>query len=823
MTLAVPVGQVRRRGDHGGGQPRRRPEDRLPDRGRPGRLRLRGGLPRTSWSPIRTAGCCAQKRDLSALAQVKSARAERSGPAGDVPVAVVADGLGGGRVLAAHAAIAPLGWLVFVERPAADAYAPLRAPIIRSVVIFVLGLGLSILASILLARRMVAPIRVLQEGAARIGAGDLGHRIEVRTGDELEALGDELNRTAGQLEESYASLERKVEARTRELADANAGPDRDPGAADGDERDPARHQPARRPTSSRCFDTIVAERRAPVRGRTARSSRIRWQARHTSRPSQLHAGSARGAPTGAFPMPPDRRIDVRARDPRRGPSSTSRTSLADPEYAQHVGRAGGFRASLAVPMLREGSPIGAIVVIRAQPGPFSDDADRAAQDLRRPGGHRHRERPPVQGAGGAQPRPDRDAGAADGDRRDPARHHPARRPTSSRSSTRSCRAPRGCATADSAPSSASTASCSSFAAHRATAARRRRGRAASVSRCRPIEGMRPAARVLSGRRRPHSGRPRRTPSYALEQVAQTLGYPQRRSPCRCCATGHPIGAITSRGRDGRAVLRRPDRAAQDLRRPGRHRHRERPAVQGAGGAQPRPHRDAGAADGHRRDPARHHPARRPTSSRCSTPSPRAPRGSAAPSSPRSSDSMGELLHFAAHHGLTPEGLEAVRRAFPTAADRGSRCRAGPILTVAVAHIPDVRADPDYAHGAGRGGRDFRSIVAVPMLRDGRPDRSDHCLALATPGSSPTGRSSSSRPSPTRRSSPSRTSGCSRSSRRGTATSPRRSSSRRRPARSCGSSPARRPTSSRSSTRSPRTRVRLCDAEFSARPHASTAS
>src|SRR6266446_10085718 len=126
-------------------------------------------IPATIWSLIRTVGCC-----------------ERS-------------------------AIAPLGWLVFVERPAADAYAPLRAPIIRSAVIFVLGLGLSILASILLARRMVAPIRVLQEGAARIGAGDLGHRIEVRIGDELEALGEELNRTAGQLEESHANLEGKVE------------------------------------------------------------------------------------------------------------------------------------------------------------------------------------------------------------------------------------------------------------------------------------------------------------------------------------------------------------------------------------------------------------------------------------------------------------------------------------------------------------------------------------------------------------------------------------------------------------------------------------
>ena len=162
------------------------------------------------------------RRDLSSLAQVRAARGDRPGPAADAEVAVVADGLAGGQVLAAHAPVGSLGWLVFVERPAADAYAPVRAPIIRSAVIFVLGLGLSVLASILLARRMVAPIRALQEGAARIGAGDLGHRIQVRTGDELEALGDELNRTAAQLEASHATLEQKVEERTRELAEANA-------------------------------------------------------------------------------------------------------------------------------------------------------------------------------------------------------------------------------------------------------------------------------------------------------------------------------------------------------------------------------------------------------------------------------------------------------------------------------------------------------------------------------------------------------------------------------------------------------------------------
>ena len=50
------------------------------------------------------------------------------------------------------------------------------------------------------------------------------------------------------------------------------------------------------------------------------------------------------------------------------------------------------------------------------------EADRPDDDLRRPGRHRHRERPPLHGARGAEPRPDRGARAADGDERDPAGH-----------------------------------------------------------------------------------------------------------------------------------------------------------------------------------------------------------------------------------------------------------------------------------------------------------------------------------------------------------------------------------------------------------------
>ena len=48
-------------------------------------------------------------------------------------------------------------------------------------------------------------------------------------------------------------------------------------------------------------------------------------------------------------------------------------ALDDPEYLQHLARAGGWRSMLGVPLLREGSPIGMIGVIRDHPGPFSDN------------------------------------------------------------------------------------------------------------------------------------------------------------------------------------------------------------------------------------------------------------------------------------------------------------------------------------------------------------------------------------------------------------------------------------------------------------------
>ena len=67
----------------------------------------------------------------------------------------------------------------------------------------------------------MTPIQAIRAGAAQFANRKLDQRIEVRTGDELEALAAEFNNMAEELQESYASLERKVEERTHELEVAN--------------------------------------------------------------------------------------------------------------------------------------------------------------------------------------------------------------------------------------------------------------------------------------------------------------------------------------------------------------------------------------------------------------------------------------------------------------------------------------------------------------------------------------------------------------------------------------------------------------------------
>src|ERR1700730_15941310 len=79
----------------------------------------------------------------------------------------------------------------------------------------------------------------------------------------------------------------------------------------------------------------------------------------------------------------------------------------------------------------------------------------------------------------------------------------------------------------------------------------------------------------------------------------------------------------------------------------------------------------------------------------------------------------EILRFGASHGLTPQGLEVFARGFPRQADEETAAGRA-IMRRAIVHIPDVLVDAGYG-GFGLAlaeAGSYRSILAVPMLRDG---------------------------------------------------------------------------------------------------------
>lgn len=160
-----------------------------------------------------------QGRNIAHLDQVKAAFQLTPGIAKSG--ALVANNLAGKRVISSYATIPNLDWAVFIERPAQEAYEPLYASMLRTSSLLFIGLGVALLASLFVARRVVHPLQTLREGVERIGSGDLSLRLQLRTGDEIEVLAEEFNKMTAALEEAYKNLERKVAERTQELVMAN--------------------------------------------------------------------------------------------------------------------------------------------------------------------------------------------------------------------------------------------------------------------------------------------------------------------------------------------------------------------------------------------------------------------------------------------------------------------------------------------------------------------------------------------------------------------------------------------------------------------------
>jgi adenylate cyclase len=131
----------------------------------------------------------------------------------------------GNAIAAAAAPVAGPDWTVVVEQPLSEAFGPIYAALWRTGTLLLAGAAFAGLLAYALARRMTAPIRRLEEGTERIGAGQFDHRIQIRTGDEFQRLADSFNVMAADLavsqerQERIAKLKRFLAPQVAELVD----------------------------------------------------------------------------------------------------------------------------------------------------------------------------------------------------------------------------------------------------------------------------------------------------------------------------------------------------------------------------------------------------------------------------------------------------------------------------------------------------------------------------------------------------------------------------------------------------------------------------
>jgi two-component system NtrC family sensor kinase len=181
------------------------------------RVVLLDGLGRVIAHPARLPGT-----DLSAHAAVQALRL--GGASGNVRYP------GDGGVWAAAVALVPrLGWGVVVEQPEAVAFADaarMRRRTVSWITATAVVVALTALAFALRLRRRLTGLMV---GVRAYSAGRFGERVGVGGPDELGQLADTLNAMAAELERSLAelqawsrTLEERVDARTRELREAQA-------------------------------------------------------------------------------------------------------------------------------------------------------------------------------------------------------------------------------------------------------------------------------------------------------------------------------------------------------------------------------------------------------------------------------------------------------------------------------------------------------------------------------------------------------------------------------------------------------------------------
>ena len=113
------------------------------------------------------------------------------------------------------------GWTIVLSFDLDEAYGQINIIGVNQQRLIVSGAILTIAFMFFVVRSITRPIRSLVDGTREISNGNLTHKIEVRSNDEIHVLAREFNEMGSKLAASYDSMETMVRSRTKDLAIAN--------------------------------------------------------------------------------------------------------------------------------------------------------------------------------------------------------------------------------------------------------------------------------------------------------------------------------------------------------------------------------------------------------------------------------------------------------------------------------------------------------------------------------------------------------------------------------------------------------------------------
>ena len=126
------------------------------------------------------------------------------------------------RSLTAYAKVDGVDWVMAVEQPVQEAFLPASLLFRQSLMLVLLGIGLSLVLGLLISRALSLPFMHLLEGTRTIQAGNLDYRIKIKGGDEIEKLAESFNAMVASLQTRTAELvesERKYRLMTERVND----------------------------------------------------------------------------------------------------------------------------------------------------------------------------------------------------------------------------------------------------------------------------------------------------------------------------------------------------------------------------------------------------------------------------------------------------------------------------------------------------------------------------------------------------------------------------------------------------------------------------